>query len=226
MAAWLQASACSPAASAAMRDAELQLGRLDTSGALKMLDEAAVQGCRDADISAVFLRALAVARGAYAAGGSPESLEPVESAAATLERQARSGSRVAELGWAMLMAAAAAAQSERGDMTVWLEQAASTEPSVPAAPARVINLAVVTGDLWLQVHRYDLAGAAYRRAAAAGKTIASTLGLARVARRLGDRPGACEAYRELLGLAPDDPDATPAVAEARTFVTGSTCSSR
>jgi hypothetical protein len=66
------------------------------------------------------------------------------------------------------MAAAAAAQSERGEMGTMLAHATDLEalrvvagdPAVPAVSAQEL-----AGDLWLQVHRFEEARAAYRRTA-------------------------------------------------------------
>lgn len=186
MAAWLQTAACSPDASAALRAAGTAVGRLDTAEALRLLDDATRMGCADAGTGAVFLRGLAAARSAYAAGGSNASLEAVGRAVTILEAQAGSGSRAAALGHAVLMAAEAAAQSERDDMSTWLEQAVSLDGSLTGPVQRLIDLPVVTGDLWLQVHRFDAAREAYRRAAAVETSLPSSLGLARVAVRLDD----------------------------------------
>ena len=78
------------------------------------------------------------------------------------------------------MAAAAAAQSEREDMTTWLEQAASIEQSLPEGAARLIDLPVVTGDLWLQVHRFDAGAGRLPNGAAAARPACLVVGLARV----------------------------------------------
>lgn len=222
----LQAPTCSPAGTTALREAEIHLRRLETAGALPGLDDAAAQGCQDAETVALFLRGLTAARRAYASGGSTESLEPVMRAADALEQQVRTGRRIAELARATLMAAAAAAQSEREDMTTWLEQAASIEQSMPEGAARLIDLPVVTGDLWLQVHRFELARAAYRTASGRETTIASAVGLARVARRLNDEADACGAYRDVARLAADLPADAPVAVEARAFIAGSGCAAR
>jgi hypothetical protein len=87
----------------------------------------------------------------------------------------------------MLNAAAAASQSERDEMALYLEHAERMETLLratrqPAAP--VLSVAEVAGELWLQVHRYDDAHAAFTRAESeVGKTPRVVAGLARAAVR-------------------------------------------
>ena len=67
----------------------------------------------------------------------------------------------------MLQAAAAAAQSEREEMRLYLDTAIRMETLQRAAGlagAPIIAAAETAGDLWLQVHRYDEARRAYDEA--------------------------------------------------------------
>ena len=87
----------------------------------------------------------------------------------------------------MLVAASAAAQSERDEMGAFLTHAIAMESlqlaaGQPAAP--VLSALEVAGELWLQVHRFDDARAAFERAAAqVGTTPRITAGLARATAR-------------------------------------------
>ena len=60
----------------------------------------------------------------------------------------------------------------------------------------------MAGDLWLQVHRFDEAAAAYRVARGyAGDSPRVTMGLARALARLNQVAPACEEYRRLANQA-------------------------
>lgn len=120
------------------------------------------------DVRTVYLDGLAAARQAYAVGGSDESLTPVRTAIAALETVAQGAPGEAEIARLVLLAAAAAAQSERAEMGVYLAQATDLEvlqlaAGQPGAPG--ISALETAGDLWLQVHRFDDARRAYERAA-------------------------------------------------------------
>jgi hypothetical protein len=120
------------------------------------------------DVEAIYLRGLEDARTAYAQGGSDESLAPVRQAIAALGQMARGRPGPAEIARLVLVAAAAAAQSEREEMAAYLTHATSMEvlqlgAGQPGAPG--ISALEAAGDLWLQVHRYEDAVAAYERAA-------------------------------------------------------------
>jgi hypothetical protein len=90
----------------------------------------------------------------------------------------------AEIARLVLLAAAAAAQSERDEMAVYLTHAVEMESlqraaGQPGAPG--LSALEAAGDLWLQVYRYDEARAAYERAAREiGMTPRVKAGLARL----------------------------------------------
>jgi hypothetical protein len=183
-------------------------------------------GCAQREVATAYVRGLLAAREAYRAGGSPESLAPVKEAAAELEAWATAPGPAA-IARAVLLAAAAAAQSERDEMFLLVEHAVSLEAlqlaaNEPGAP--VVAAHEVAGDLWLQVHRYEEARRAYQRAAARlGATPRVTLGLARVSARLQDERTACAEYRALSewwGARLPEP---PEVAEARTYLRENRC---
>jgi tetratricopeptide (TPR) repeat protein len=207
-------------AAAAVRAAEF-----DLTGAVSVLNPAAAAGDISALAGAIYMRGLIAAREAARQGGSPESLAPVREAIASLEKIANGRAGSAEIARLMLHAAAAAAQSEREEMRLYLDtairmEALQREAGLSGAP--VVSAAELAGDLWLQVHRYDEARRAYEEAAKrAGSPLRTLSGWARLARSINEMSAACAAYRALLdewgGRA-----AQPAeITEARMFVAGS-----
>ena len=157
----------------------------DLSAAAEALRDAASRGCADADIGAIYLRGLIDAKEAFRQGAPPESLLSVNTAIASLERLAQNKPGPAEIARLMLHAAAAAAQSERDEMALYLDQAESMDGLLRAAgqPASpMLSAAEISGELWLQVHRYEDARAAFTRAATqVGMTARVVAGLARAA---------------------------------------------
>ena len=105
----------------------------------------------------------------------------------------------------MLRAAVAAAQSERDEMSVLLAQALQVERGRGArglGGAPLIAAHEMAGELWLQVHRFDEAAAAYRVARGyAADSPRVTAGLARALARQNQVPQACEEYRRLTDQA-------------------------
>jgi hypothetical protein len=167
------------------------------------------------------------AREAYRAGGSEAALEPVRKAISALEAAATRGSGTAEVGRVVLLAASSAAQSERDDMKLMLDHATSLEKrQLAAQPAAALPVTAheVAGDLWLQVHRFDVARQAYETAAAlVGRTPRVATGLARVAVRLEDQTSACRWYSELMADWNARSDAPAEVLEARKYINDHRC---
>jgi hypothetical protein len=157
----------------------------DLTPAADALREAASRGCAEADVGALYLRGLLDAHAAFLQGAPPESLLPVHQAIASLERISLGRPGPAEIARLVLRGAAAAAQSERDEMALYLEHAERMDALLrasrqPAAP--LLSAAEVSGELWLQVHRYEDAHAAFTRAAAqVGMTPRVVAGLARAA---------------------------------------------
>lgn len=128
---------------------------------------AAADACPE-QVAAIYADGMAASRKAYSEGGSAASLEPVRAAAAALDRLAGGVPGPAEIARLVLLAAAAAAQQERSEMGAYLAQATDMEvlqldAAQPGAPG--LSALEAAGDLWLLVHRYDDARAAYERAA-------------------------------------------------------------
>jgi len=182
--------------------------------------------CPEIAVAYWYVHGLIAARDAYRYGGSAESLEPVKLAIKQLESRS-SGSSAAEIAQVVLQAASAAAQSEREEMGLLLEHALTLEKQARAAGqpgAPIVSAFEVTGDLWLQVHRFEDAHRAYVAASAqVGSTRRITLGLARTAFRLGELPAACEHYRILVSGWPKSGGEPPELGEARTFLRRAEC---
>lgn len=193
---------------------------LDLRGATTRLSQG-IKECPQTAVAYWYVHGLIAAREAYRFGGSPESLQPVALAMAELE--ARAGEvPAAEIARVVLQAASSAAQSEREEMGLFLTQALDLERNqlaagLPGAP--IVSAHEVSGDLWLQVHRFDDARRAYVVAdEKVGSTRRVTLGLARTASRLNDLPAACEQYRALVSGWPKGGGEPPELNEAHRFL--------
>jgi hypothetical protein len=220
----LSAQSPSPDATDVLAAAAVRVAEFDVTGAVSLLDPAAADGDIDARVAAIYLRGLIDAREASRHGGSPESLAPVRDAIVSLENIANRRPGAAEIARLMLHAAAAAAQSEREEMRLYLDTAirmetVQREAGLPGAP--LVSAAEIAGDLWLQVHRYDAARVAYEQAAQrSGSTLRTLSGWARAARSLNDSSAACAGFRALLdewGARATEP---AEITEARAYVAG------
>lgn len=196
----------------------------DLQGALDLLTIAATRGDAGAQVAALYIRGLLDARESFRQGGSAESLKPVHDAITTLGEISRGRPGAAEIARLMLHAAAAAAQSEREEMRLYVESATQMESLQQTAGlggAPLVSAAELSGELWLQVHRYEDARRAYEQAAErAGSSLRILAGLARAARRLNDMPAACSAYRMLLDAWSARPGLPLEIAEARAYLGG------
>ena len=188
-----QTGECGVDATTLTREASARAAALDVAGAAAILAKASGLDCAEADIAAIYLRGLTAAQVASGQGGSAESLQPVNDAVAALEGWSpRVSARIAR---DVLMAAAAAAQSERDQMSLYLLQAAQLESLQLTArqpPAPMISAHEMAGELWLRVYRYAEARRAFLDAfKAVGPTRRVLLGLARAEARAASGPGAC-----------------------------------
>jgi hypothetical protein len=211
-------------ATSLMTEASVRATEFDLAGAFELARAAATRGDAGAQIAALYLRGLIDAREAFRDGGPADTLAPVREAIASLQAIAKGRPGSAEIARLMLHAAAAAAQSERDEMSLYLETAVEMEMLQRTAGltgAPLVSAAETAGDLWLQVHRYDDARRTYTEAAdRVGSTLRILSGLARTARRLNDAPAACAAYRRLLDAWGGRPGLPVEIAEARAYVGG------
>lgn len=211
-------------AASLVTEASVRATEFDLAGAFELVRAAAGRGDPGAQVAALYIRGLLDAREAFREGGPAERLAPIHEAITALGGIAKGRPGSAEIARLTLHAAAAAAQSERDEMSLYLETALEMESlqrmaGLPGAP--LVPAAEVAGDLWLQVHRYEDARRAYADAAARfGSTLRVLSGLARAARRLNDIAAACASYRSLLAAWGGRPGLPVEIAEARAYVGG------
>jgi hypothetical protein len=214
----VQPGSCAASARAALSDAAARASRFDLASAAARAAE--VPDCDLARVAEVYVRGLIDARLAAREGGTRESLAPVRRAIDVLELLGRNRRGPAEIARLVLQAAAAAAQSERDEMRIYLEAAVQMETVQAAmgeAGAPVVSAAEMAGALWLQVDRYEEAKRAYLQADPAAGTPSVLLGLARAEAGLGRADDACSRYRALVthwGNAPDREE----IAEGRAYL--------
>src|SRR6266508_1186364 len=116
-----------------MSEASTRVQANDMTGALDLLRKMGASGCVDAVIGSTYLQGLADARAAYAEGGSDASLEPVRRAITALGQLAHDQPGPAEIARLIVQAAAAAAQSERDEMMLYLQHAEQMDALLRAA---------------------------------------------------------------------------------------------
>ena len=207
-----------------LAEAEVRAAEFDLMGAANLLKPAAGRGDASAQVAEIYVRGLIDAREAWRQGGSPESLAPVRQAISSLEAMAKGRPGSAEIARLMLQAAAAAAQSEREEMRLYVDTAIRMETlqraaGMPGAP--LVAAAEAAGDLWLQVHRYEDARSAYDEAAERfGSSLRTLAGRARAARGANDTPTACSAFRALLDAWGGRAGQPGEIAEARAYIAG------
>jgi hypothetical protein len=215
----MQANPCRDEGAPYLASAAERGESFDLNGAVEDFFRAAGFGCGEAEIAGHYLKGLAAARDAYRYGGSAESLAPVALAIAAIDARAGGVPGIAPIARLVLRAAAAAAQTERDELALLLDQAVRLEAI--QLEARQPGLPVVTaheaaGDLWLQVHQYEDARRAYLLALdRVGMTPRVALGLARVEARRNEPANACVHYQTLLKWWGSRAGEPPEVAEAR-----------
>ena len=200
--------------------------RMDTDGAVARLEGGARTGC-DVEVPVALLRALTVARGAWARGGDEASLRPLKDLIAVIERRAQPGSPE-EIAVLLIHAATAAAQSEHDELFAYLSQALQVERARGVrglAGAPILTAHEVAGELWLEVYRYDDATAAGRIArGASGDSPRLLAGLARALARQRSTADACTEYRRLsTDASARVPSMERELAEAEAFLAQPAC---
>ena len=203
-------------------EAIVRAAEFDLPGAMELLRVTAARGDAGSEVGLIYLRGLVDAREAFEDGGTVAALTPVYGAIETLATlsQGRRGS--AEIARLVLQAAAAAAQSERAEMRLYLETAIQMEliqsaAGLPGAP--LVSATEIAGDLWLQVDRYEDARQVYDDAAdRVGPSLRNMVGSARASRRLKEVLAACTSYGGLLETWGSRPGAPSEIAEAQTYI--------
>ena len=208
-------------------EAMVRAAEFDLPGASDLLRVTAERGDRGAEVGVLYIRGLVAAREAFREGGTVAAIAPVHEAIESLGAIAQGRRGSAEIARLVLQAAAAAAQSERDEMRLYLEAAVQMElvqsaAGLPGAP--LVSAAEVAGDLWLQVGRYEDARRAYTEAAdRAGSSLRILAGLGSAASRLKDVLAACASYSSLLDTWGARPGLPAEVAEARTSYMEDVC---
>lgn len=201
-------------AAATARGDVVETARLAAAG------DAADSGCADLRLASWSWHGWSAAATAADRGGTPESLAPVRAAidAVTALGPPRS---VAGYVAALLRAASAAAQDERDEMLVWIDEARAISTRLALtgqAPAVPLAIDRAEGELWHGVDDYELAEVAFTRALAVAETPAAWRGLARARDRRGNHVGACEAYRRVAAGLAGEATPGPLAAEARGYL--------
>lgn len=222
----LQDSACRGEAARHIADA-VRLGEsFNLIGAAAAYEAAAQSGCETARVAAVYVRGLVAAREADAQFGSAAALQPLKQAIAVLEPRT-AADPVGRAMQAVLMAAIPAAQNERPEMTLRIEEMLRMESlqlEAKQPPLPVVSAHEAAGYLWLQLHLYDEARRAFDAAAQrVGRTSHVLLGLARSARGRFDVTAACGEYARLLAWWGDRTETPAEIIEARDYVNQPLC---
>lgn len=164
------------------------------------------------------------ARATAARGGAPELVGPARAAIQRLtEVSGRSLAwrRHGEYAQAAIMAAIAASQDERPEMSLYLVHARALAERLTLTGEDAewpLPINELEGELWLEVDRYAEARVAYQRAIDAFPYPAALVGLARASHELGDAQAACDTFRRASATA-----AGPLAEEARAYLSSETC---
>ena len=222
-----QPSGCAGNSARLVASAQAHADAFDLAQAVVDFESAAKAGCADAQLAALYLRGWIAARDAYRAGGSPESLAPVQGTLDQMDMEPLRSRGDAEIARFVLRAAMAAAQSERDELSLLIEHAVDLEArrrSANLSAAPIISAHEAAGELWLQVLRYQDARNAYLRARERmGPTRRVLLGLARTAVRLSDPATACDQYEKLIASWGSAGTHPAEIDEARSFLRQPMC---
>ena len=219
------ASRCSPAVQAVLEQAAAEAARGEYAAAAERVrtgDDRA-DACRFLRLAAWASRGWVAAAAAADRGGAPGALAPVVEAVEMLTAIGAIGSPRSEAAYAvaLLKAASAAAQDERDEMLVWIEEARAVAARLAlAGPAPLWPLPVdlAEGELWHGVDDYELAEAAFTRALATRESPLAWRGLARAQDRRANRSGACQAYRRVQQALAAESAPGPLAVEARAYL--------
>ena len=205
----------------------MRLGEaFDLAGAAAGYAAAAKAGCVDAEKAAIYVRGLIAGRAADAQFGSAASLQPLKVAISALEPYA-AADPVARAMQAVLRASMPAAQHERAEMTLLIDdmlrrESVQLEAKLPGLP--VISAHETAGYFWLQLRVWDEAARAFD---VAGRRVGQTphvmLGAARAAAGRQDATAACDHYKRLVSWWGSRPGTPPEIIEARGFVKEPQC---
>ena len=147
------------------------------------------------------LRAWSEARAVAGKGGAVDLLGPVKARLDEL-RAITNPALAIDVEYAQMAvgAAVAAAQDERPEMELLLQQARDLSERLARRERRAVwprPFNLMAGELWFEVDRFEEARAAYERAASYDGSAAAFAGLGRVLAALGRHDQACAAYRRV-----------------------------
>jgi hypothetical protein len=151
-------------------------------------------GSVDREVQQLAMAGWRAARELAPKGGALELLGPVNDRLKALDAIDTTSARYAEVA---IRAAVSAAQEERDEMALFLDHARglSHQMQLLGEPARwPLPIDELSGELWLEVDRFEEARAAYELATRTAPTANAWIGLARASDKLGDTVTACRAY--------------------------------
>ena len=222
----LQNAPCRGDAARHVEEAARLAGSFDLIAVAEAYSAAARAGCASADTVSIYVRGLIAARTAETQFGSAASLQSVRQAITALEAAAATDP-VVRIMQAVLRAAIPAAQHERAEMALLIDEmvrreSLQLEARLPAVP--VLSAHEAAGYFWLQLHVYDEAARAFDVAAQrVGQTPFVLLGAARSAAGQQRIAAACEQYRRLVSWWGSRPGSPPEMTEARVYVKQPPC---
>jgi tetratricopeptide (TPR) repeat protein len=188
---------CSETELAALSSAQQMIGRGDDAVVV------APGACDFIRLARSSLLGWREARGLAAKGGEVALLGPVNQYLGEI-RAITHPSLAIEVEYAEMAvrAAIAAAQDERAEMELLLQQARDLSERLARRQRRAMwprPFNLLAGDLWFEVDRYEEAAAAFERATRFDGTAAAYAGLGRALAALGRRADACRAYKQVRG---------------------------
>ena len=169
-------------------------------------NEGTAAGCDAIRLAKLSLLGWIEARSLASKGGAVELLGPTTRRLAELETL-KSGTMPIEVEFSQvaIRAAVAAAQDERPEMELLLQQARDLGERLAQRGRRAVwprPFNLLAGELWFEVDRYEEARAAFERAAAYDDSAAAFVGLGRALAALDRHAEACAAYRRVHDAAP------------------------
>jgi hypothetical protein len=222
----LQNPPCSGDAARHAADAARRGQAFDLDGAAAAYAAAVHAGCGSAQAPLIYVRGLLAAHAAGAQFGAAASLQPLKQAVTDLQPFAASDP-VARTMQTVLRAAMPAAQRERAEMTLFIDEMLRMESlqlEAKQPPLPVLSAHEAAGQFWLQLRLYDEARRAFDAAAQrVGPTPHGMLGAARAAAGLKDLAAACDQYRRLIAWWADRVGSPPEIVEAQSFLKQPSC---
>ena len=221
-----QSPPCSGDAARHAADAARRGEAFDLDGAATAYAAAVRAGCASAQAPLIYVRGLLAARAAGAQFGAAASLLPLKQAVTDLQPFAASDP-VARTMQTVLRAAMPAAQRERAEMTLFIDEMLRMESlqlEAKQPPLPVLSAHEVAGQLWLQLRGYEEARRAFDVAAQhVGQTPHVLLGAARAAAGRKDNAAACDQYRRLIAWWADRAGLPSEIVEAQSFLKQPQC---